>query len=121
MKGEYEIMITKVYAYDGKEFSGKSYELLANECNAYEADLRLKKQKEEAERKAREEKAKERQQKKDLEFQEIQKQLNVLNNLVNDYGKRYNESIYYTNERGNLKIHSDLWGFYNIYDLLKLI
>jgi hypothetical protein len=46
-------MIIRVEAYDGKEFKGLDIDKLIKECNAYEADLRLKKEKEETERKTK--------------------------------------------------------------------
>lgn len=88
-------MIVKIYAYDGKEFSGKSYELLAKECTEYEETLRLKKQREEAERKDKEEKEKKLAQYRKVKIKEINDLLQRAVDTINEYeGKTGNKIIY---------------------------
>lgn len=97
----------KIIADDGREFKN------VQECNAYEADLALKKQKEEADRKAKEEN-------ESTLLQDINGCYNKFIELVNIYEEVYNKALFYrhnylTNKKeiepvsGNL---SNLW-FYD--------
>lgn len=80
-------MIIKIEAYDGKEFKGLDVDKLINECNAYEADLRLKKQKEEAERKARIEKEEKIKAYRESKLVEINNDLMKLTEKIKEYEK----------------------------------
>ena len=56
IKGDIQHMDITIKSCDGKPFHGSDYYSLEKAVKQYEAELKLKKEKEEAERKAREEK-----------------------------------------------------------------
>ena len=85
-----------IKADDGRLFSGNDYEALENEVNAYEADLKLKKQKEEAERKTREEKERELAQYRSTKLKEINDILQKASEMVDDYEKATGRKLTYT-------------------------
>lgn len=95
----------RIYSDDGKEFKNVA------ECNAYEAEQALKKQMEEAERKA---KAKV----KDDLLKEIGDILAKLNEKVSDYSKATNESLYFVNENGKLKARKRRETYGDLMDIL---
>jgi hypothetical protein len=99
-------MIIKIYANDGKEFKGNDYTSLVNELNAYEADQKLKKQKEEAERKVAEEKKMKLTQYRNTKLKEINDILQKSKVLVDDYEKTTGNKLIYTNDlsTGNIAI-----------------
>lgn len=86
----------KIYSDDGVPFKN------VDECNAYEADLKLRKEKEEAERKAREEKQKQLKQVKAKRLEEINKKTNEyikvgseLTDMINEYEKDTGVKVWY--------------------------
>lgn len=95
----------RIYSDDGKEFKNVA------ECNAYEAEQALKKQKEEAERKA---KAKV----KDDLLKEIGDILAKLNEKVSDYSKETNEYLYLVNENGKYKAKRKRETYGDLMDIL---
>lgn len=92
----------KIYADDGKEFT------TVDECNAYESDLALKKQKEEEDRKSKE-------RRKEYLWNQMMSKLEELNNIVDTYTKEDNENLYLTSDNGKLEIkkcatwHNIMW------------
>ena len=86
-------MIIKVEAYDGKKFEGLDINKLVKECTEYEADLRLKKQNEEAERKAKEQKS------EDL-YKEIMGLAEKINEKISCYKELTGDLLYYSTYKG---------------------
>ena len=87
--------IVKIYAEDGKEFSGTNYEALVKERNAYEANQKLKKEKEEAERKTREEKQKKLLQYRSTRLKEINDDLFKVVDKIREYEKETGYKVIY--------------------------
>lgn len=83
---------------DGKYLKGTidNYAALVNELNAYEADLKLKKEKAEAERKAREEKQIQLTQYRAKYLKEIDEATQKLQELINTYEKLSGRKFVYT-------------------------
>lgn len=88
--------LIKLYAEDGKVFEGNDYASLEKEVNAYEDDLKLKKEKAEAERKAREEKQKKLLQFRKEKLNDINAKAKELSDMIKDYEEATNRSLYYT-------------------------
>ena len=88
-------MLIKIYANDGKEFKGESYNVLVSELNAYETEQRKKKEKEEAERKTREEKQKKLSQLREKSLKEIDDATQKLNDLIDTYEKLSGRKVVY--------------------------
>lgn len=88
--------VIKIYADDGREFSGTKYEALVKERNAYEADQKLKKEKEETERKAREEKRVQLTQYRAKYLKEIDEATQKLHDLIDTYEKLSGRKFVYT-------------------------
>lgn len=84
-----------ITAYDGKEFKGSNPHHLVDECNAYEANLRLQKEKDEAERKAKEENDKQLKQLRVKKLDEINNILHKANDMVIDYEKATGRKVIY--------------------------
>ena len=89
-------MLIKIYADDGKEFKGESYNVLVSELNAYETEQRKKKEKEEAERKTREEKQKKLSQYRNTRLKEINDVLQKASEMVNTYEKETGGKLTYS-------------------------
>jgi hypothetical protein len=85
----------KIYAVDGREFTGTNYEALVKERDAYEADLKLKKEKEEAERIMREKKQAQLQYRAKY-LKEIDEATQKVHNLIEDYEKLSGRKFVYT-------------------------
>jgi molecular chaperone GrpE (heat shock protein) len=98
--------IITITASDGKKFEGNDYFALDKEVNAYEADLKLKKEKEEA-AKSKSEKA----------FKEIIDIVEQLNTAINEYEMATGEQTYFAtlNRRLIIKKSSALNGFIKEY------
>ena len=93
-----------ITASDGKEFKGTDYQDLVNEVNAYESDLKLKKEKEEAERKAREEKQKKLAQHRVAKLKEINEVLSKAKDMVDEYEKETGNKLTYGYDYVNGKL-----------------
>ena len=85
-----------IKADDGRLFSGNDYEALENEVNAYEADLILQKQKEEAEKKAKEEKEKKLAQHRSTKLKEINELLQKSKDKIDEYEKETGNKLIYS-------------------------
>jgi hypothetical protein len=85
--------IITITASDGTKFEGTDYFALDKEVNAYEADLKLKKEKEEV-AKSKSEKA----------FKEITGIVEQLNTAVKEYELATNEQTYFATLNGELII-----------------
>ena len=85
----------KIYSDDGKVFSS------TDECNAYEAELASKKQKEEADRKVKEEKQKELAQYRITKLKEINEDLSKVTSKISEYEKKTGYKIIYGFDYGN--------------------
>jgi hypothetical protein len=83
----------KIYADDGKEFKS------VDECNAYEADLKLQKEKERVERKAKLEKA-------DTLQKEIDDLAKKLTEKVNEYETLTSKAMCFYTMNGELKVRT---------------
>lgn len=81
----------KIYSDDGKVFNS------VDECNAYESDLALKKQKEEAERKKKTEK-------KNSQIKDIESAVDYVNEVVEEFTKSNDENIYFTLNNNKLNV-----------------
>lgn len=86
----------RIYAEDGKEFIGNDYPKLVAERDAYETELKEKREKEEAERKAREEKQKKLAQFRTERLKDINAKAKELSDMIKDYEEATNRSLYYT-------------------------
>jgi hypothetical protein len=82
-----------ITASDGTKFEGTDYFALDKEVNAYEADLKLKKEKEEAAKSKSEE-----------AFKEITDIVEQLNGAVNEYELATDEYTYFATLNGKLVI-----------------
>lgn len=80
----------KIYSDDGKMFNS------VEECEAYETELAVKKQKEEAERKAKEEKDKQLELFRNTKLKEINEVLQKASEMVDDYKKATGRKLTYT-------------------------
>lgn len=87
--------IIKIYAENGKEFSGTDYKALVEERDTYEADLKLKEAKAEAERKASEEKKKKLDQYRESKLKEINDILQKSKSLIDEYEKETGNKLIY--------------------------
>lgn len=83
----------KIYSDDGKVFNS------VDECNAYESDLALKKQKEEAERKKKIEK-------RNSQIKDIESAVDYVNEVVEEFTKSNDENVYlsFNNNKLNVRI-----------------
>ena len=90
----------KLFRVNGKIFYDEA------EANAYEAELKLKKEKEKAERKAAEEKQKKLAEYRETKLKEINDILQKSKVLVDDYEKTTGNKLIYTNDltTGNIVI-----------------
>lgn len=90
----------KLFRVNGKIFYSE------DEANAHEADLKLKKDKEETERKIAEEKQKKLLQYRETKLKEINEMLQKSKSLVDDYEKTTGNKLIYTTDlsTGNLVI-----------------
>ena len=79
----------KIYSDDGKVFNS------IDECNAYESDLALRKQKEEAERKAKEDKQKKLSQYRNTKLKEINEDLSNVVGKIREYENKTGYKIIY--------------------------
>ena len=93
----------KLFRVNGKIFYNE------DEANAYEADLKLKKEKEEAERKAAEEKKKKLTQYRETKLKEINEAIKKAETLILDYEKETGSHlIYYKNYCGGDTVVSEV-------------
>ena len=81
----------KIYSDDGKMFNS------IDECNAYESDLALKRQKEEAERKKKTEK-------RNSQIKDIESAVNYVNEVVEEFTKSNDENIYFSLNNNKLNV-----------------
>ncbi len=95
----------KIYSDDGKVFNS------VDECNAYETDLALKKQKEEAERKAKEER-------KEYRYNQVLDKIDSLNKVVESYELETGEKLEYVNVNGKLEVRP--YGLLGVFNGIKL-
>jgi len=79
----------KIYSDDGRVFPSVA------ECNAYESELKLKKLKEETERKTREEEQKNLAQYREVKLKEINDDLSVVVDKIRKYEKETGYKIIY--------------------------
>lgn len=79
----------RIYSDDGKEFKNVA------ECNAYEAEQALKKQKEETERKAKEEA-------KEKALKEVNDAIALLNQAKQKYEEKHTGKLYFMMQNGEL-------------------
>lgn len=90
----------RIYSDDGKEFKNVA------ECNAYEAEQVLKKQKEEAERKARikklEEERKVKAEAKEKAMKRVEDCVDLVNQAVEKYENETGEKLEYVTLNGKL-------------------
>lgn len=90
-------METTIKASDGKVFYGMtdSYVSLLNDVKAYEANLKLKKEKEEADRKAKEEV-------KEYRYNQVLDKLESLNKVVESYEKETGDKLTFVIQNNKL-------------------
>ena len=93
-----------ITASDGTEFKGTEYQDLVKEVNAYEADLKLKKEKEEAERKVREEKQKKLTQYRAAKLKEINEVISKAKVMIDEYEKETGKKLTYNYDYVNGKL-----------------
>lgn len=86
-----------IKASDGKLFNGTNFEDLVAEVNAYDSDLKLKKEKEAAEKKAREEA-------KECRYAQVMEKLESLNKAVESYEKETGETLIFTKVNEKLMV-----------------
>lgn len=86
-----------IKASDGRLFNGTNYEALVAKVNAHESDLKLKKEKEAADKKAREEV-------KEYRYNQVQDKLESLSIAVKSYEKETGEKLGFVFASGKLKI-----------------
>lgn len=87
-----------ISANDGRVFKGTDYTALINEINAYESDLKLKKEKEETARKAKEEYQKQVTQDKAKRLNQVNEVISYLGDLIEKFEKDYGTKLYLTRE-----------------------
>lgn len=99
----------KIYSDDGKVFNS------IDECKAYEAELKLKKQKEEAERQARimklEEERKAKKEAREKAMKRIEDCVDLVNQAVEKYEKETGESLTYVTVNGKLEVQKTTDGY----------
>lgn len=84
-----------IKASDGRLFSGADFKALEAEVNAHESDLKLKKQKEDAELKKAEETKKKMQQYRSTKLNQINNILHNANDMIVDYEKETGRKVVY--------------------------
>lgn len=85
-----------IKASDGKLFCGTNYLALVAEVNAHESDLKLKKEKEDAEKKARGEA-------KEYRYNQVLDKIDSLNKVIESYEKETGEKLVFGFVNGKLK------------------
>ncbi len=87
-----------ITAFDGKTFSGNLGDIdsLKKEVNAYEANLKLKKEKEEAARKEKEKQEEEFKKTKESKLKELNDLYSKFTTLSNEYMDLTNEYLYFS-------------------------
>ena len=100
----------KIYSDDGKVFNS------IDECKAYETELKLKKQKEEAERNARikklEEERKVKKEAREKAMKRVEDCVDLVNQAVEKYEKETGESLTYVTVNGKLEVQKTTDGYY---------
>lgn len=84
-----------IKASDGRSFNGTNFEALVAEVNAHESDLKLKKEKEEIERKKAEETKKKVEQYRAAKLNEINDILHKANDMIVNYEKETGRKVVY--------------------------
>lgn len=85
-----------ITASDGKEFKGTDYQTLVKQVVAYESDLKIKAERDAAERKVREEKTKQLTQYKAKKLKEINELAITLSKMVKEYEEKSKMKLYYS-------------------------
>lgn len=103
-------------ASDGREFFGYDYEALMNGVDDYEAELALKKQKEEVEKQARirklEEERKVKKEAREKAMKRVEDCVDLVNQSVEKYEKETGESLTYVTVNGKLTTQKTTDGYH---------